>query len=102
MAEMLLQSHNGEIKLLPALPQVWPTGYVKGLVARGGFEVDIEWTDGAWTRARITSRLGRPCSLRCDDSVTVKTKGNKVSHRKVADSVIAFDTRRSQVYILTR
>lgn len=62
--EMLMQSQNGEIHLLPALPSAWPAGQVRGLLARGGFEIEIHWAAGKLERARILSRLGGPCLLR--------------------------------------
>ena len=64
ITEMLLQSHSGEIFLLPALPDQWKNGYVKGLKARGGFTMDMEWEDGRLKTARIHSSLGGICRIR--------------------------------------
>jgi alpha-L-fucosidase 2 len=75
ITEMLLQSHNREIHLLPALPAAWPAGSVKGLRARGGFEImHMEWADGKLARVTIRSTLGGHCRIRVPN--VLKTGGN--------------------------
>ena len=63
------------LHLLPALPGAWPAGSVKGLRARGGFEVDLAWKDGKLAAAIIHSALGKPCRVR----YTGKTTDLKIS-----------------------
>lgn len=72
IAEMLLQSHDDAIYLLPALPDVWPQGSVSGLMARGGFKIDMEWSDRKITKLVIHSTLSGTCRLRLNQAVSNK------------------------------
>jgi alpha-L-fucosidase 2 len=82
IVEMLLQSHAGEIALLPAWPaKAWPTGHVKGLRARGGVEVDIQWQDGRATTATLKALLDGQHKIR-------PPKDQAISQAKIGDQVV--------------
>jgi len=72
VGEMLLQSHLGEIQLLPALPDAWKNGSIRGLVARGNFVIDMNWENGKLLKASILSRAGADCIIRTNVPVTIK------------------------------
>jgi alpha-L-fucosidase 2 len=79
IGEMLLQSHTKYIDILPALPSALPNGSVKGICARGGFVLDIQWSNGKLQQLKIVSKAGNPLLLRCNDKiVSINTSANSI------------------------
>lgn len=104
VAEMLLQSNVGYINLLPALPEVWAEGQTKGLVARGNFGVDMEWSEGHLDQAVITSNKGGEAVIQYDNiflAEVVDADGNEVTVTNMADNRIAFDTVEGMSYTIS-
>jgi alpha-L-fucosidase 2 len=99
MIEMLLQSQDGELHLLPALPDAWVEGSVKGLVARGAFVVDMDWKSASILSAKIHSRKGGICRIR--SSVPLELRGS-ISHpeKDGKDWILTFSTIQGNEYLL--
>jgi alpha-L-fucosidase 2 len=102
IAEMLVQSHEGCIRFLPALPSSWPDGQVRGLRARGGFELDFTWRGGRLARATIRSQRGNTCriAVRPGEALRVNVAGGLPTVWAEA-GFISFDTEAGQVYEIT-
>jgi alpha-L-fucosidase 2 len=97
---MLLQSHSGEISLLPALPKAWKTGAVEGLRARGGYGVDMAWENGKLSKALIKARYNGTCRLRTKTPVGV-LEGNKEVHCNSPEkNLIEFDVQQGKKYLI--
>jgi alpha-L-fucosidase 2 len=100
MIEMLLQSQNNELHLLPALPDAWANGNIKGLRARDGFEANIEWANGKLKTSTIKSLNGSTCNIR--SSTPFKVKGASVKYdQKNGNFTAQFPTTKGSVYTIT-
>ncbi len=104
VTEMLLQSHEGFIRILPSLPAAWPNGSFAGLVARGNFTVGATWQDGRATEITVTANRGGTLCLhypQVANGTIVDTAGNAVAFKRLSDDRIAFETETGATYRFT-
>ncbi|MES2332180.1 MAG: glycoside hydrolase family 95 protein [Bacteroidota bacterium] len=100
VAEMLLQSHLTDIQLLPALPRAWKDGHVKGLIARGNFEIEMFWKDGKLAKAFITSKIGGTCKLRTKENIAIKNTNALAKPISASQYLTSFQTTAGKTYEL--
>ena len=100
IAEMLMQSHSGEISLLPALPSSWQKGAVTGLRARGGYDVDIAWNEGTLSKAVIKANYDGTCHLRTKTPVKISSSELAVPVEQIDESCISFIAKAGKTYII--
>ena len=101
VAEMLLQSHDGAINILPALPKAWSTGHFDGLVARGNFVISAKWKDGKATELSVLSRSGGDCRIACpglENATVTDQAGNTVEVTRDGKDQINFTPAVGETY----
>ena len=99
IGEAVFQSECGELHFLPALPPMWKSGSVKGLRARGGFEVSFDWAEGSLSSAKIISLAGQPAVIRTDKKITVTANSKNIPLAE-NNGTYSFDTEQGMVYTI--
>ncbi|MGJ8660337.1 MAG: glycosyl hydrolase family 95 catalytic domain-containing protein, partial [Cellulophaga fucicola] len=100
ITEMLMQSHEAYIELLPALPSEWSDGQFNGVCARGGFELDFSWKNKTLTTLKIISKADKPFRLKTKNKVKVFCDGEQIRVKKHKNQVIEFLTEKGKTYTL--
>ncbi|GAA1550555.1 glycoside hydrolase family 95 protein [Kribbella sancticallisti] len=100
ITEMILQSHSGEVALLPCLPSAFPSGRVRGLRARGGFEIELTWSGGTLSGAKIRSLLGSKLRLRTSGPVEVRSTAGPVTVARPENGVVELQTTAGIEYLI--
>jgi alpha-L-fucosidase 2 len=100
IAELLVQSHQGEIQLLPALPDAWNSGYIKGLRGRGGFGIDLAWENGELTHAEIRSSMTRTCRIQVGRPVRILENNQPVLTKLTASGRYEFEAVEGKSYTI--
>ena len=100
ITEMLVQSHEGVIDLLPALPEEWSEGRFNGVCARGAFELDMSWSGGKLDSVKVLSKEGRPCRIKSAKDLSVRSADEIITPNRLPDGSIEFPTTKGARYQL--
>lgn len=98
ITEMLIQSHEGVIDLLPAVPDEWDNGKFSGVCARGGFELSFEWANNKLTDVEIISNAGETCRIKIGSDCKILSSGRKVPKKEIKDGIFEFETDAGAMY----
>ncbi len=100
ITEMLMQSQDGVIRLMPALPEEWSEGHFRGVKARRGFELDYAWKNKIITSLKIKSTAGETCSIEYKPKMKISSNGKNISFKKMPDNTVTFNTSKENIYVI--